>query len=133
MGITQLGSKAVQRITKVGREYMNRETSIHSSDTLVVVDRSRRNRQMIVAAAVVVALLLLAVVIIGRSSSHKDAAGSGKGAGQMPTVTVVVPGRSEVARIVTASGPLAAKRDQPIGIAGTGGRVSRVLADAGTW
>ncbi|HEV2593924.1 MAG TPA: efflux RND transporter periplasmic adaptor subunit [Sphingomicrobium sp.] len=112
---------------------MNRETSIHSSDTLVVVDRSRRNRQMIVAAAVVVALLLVTVALIGRSGSHKDAAAGGKGAGQMPTVTVVVPGRSQVARVVTASGPLGAKRDQPIGIAGTGGRVIRVLADAGSW
>ena len=35
--------------------------------------------------------------------------------------------------MVTASGPLAAKRDQPIGIAGAGGRVIRVLADAGSW
>jgi RND family efflux transporter MFP subunit len=34
---------------------------------------------------------------------------------------------------VTASGPLAAKRDQPIGIAGSGGRVIRVLVDAGNW
>lgn len=113
---------------------MNRETSIHSSDTLVVVDRSRRNRQMIIAAAVVVALLVVALAIISRSGAHKEAAaGGGKGAGQMPTVTVVVPGRSQIARVVTASGPLGAKRDQPIGIAGTGGRVIRVLADAGSW
>jgi len=46
---------------------------------------------------------------------------------------VIVPGRSEVARTVTASGPLAARRDQPVGIPGTGGRVTRVLVDAGTW
>jgi RND family efflux transporter MFP subunit len=118
----------------VGKEFMNRETSIHSSDTLVVVDRSRRNRQMIIAAAVVVALLVVALAIISRSGAHKEAAaGGGKGAGQMPTVTVVVPGRSQIARVVTASGPLGAKRDQPIGIAGTGGRVIRVLADAGSW
>jgi RND family efflux transporter MFP subunit len=45
----------------------------------------------------------------------------------------VVPGRTEVGRIVTASGPLGAKRDQPIGIAGQGGRVVRVLVDAGSW
>ena len=37
------------------------------------------------------------------------------------------------ARTITASGPLAAKRDQPIGIAGQGGRVVRVLVDAGSW
>jgi RND family efflux transporter MFP subunit len=35
--------------------------------------------------------------------------------------------------VITASGPLAAKRDQPIGIAGQGGRVVRVLVDAGQW
>jgi RND family efflux transporter MFP subunit len=51
----------------------------------------------------------------------------------VPTVTVVVPGRSQVGRVVTASGPLAAKRDQPVGIAGSGGRVVRVLVDAGSW
>jgi RND family efflux transporter MFP subunit len=48
-------------------------------------------------------------------------------------VTVVVPGRSQVAGTITASGPLGAKRDQPIGIPGQGGRVVRVLVDAGSW
>ena len=64
--------------------------------------------------------------------SKTDAAG-GAGAGQVPTVTVVVPGRSQVGRVITASGPLAAKRDQPVGIAGSGGKVVRVLVDAGSW
>ena len=44
-----------------------------------------------------------------------------------------MPGQSQVGRAVTASGPLAAKRDQPVGIAGSGGRVVRVLVDAGNW
>jgi RND family efflux transporter MFP subunit len=35
--------------------------------------------------------------------------------------------------VVGASGPLAARRDQPVGIAGSGGRVVRVLVDAGSW
>ena len=35
--------------------------------------------------------------------------------------------------MITASGPLGAKRDQPVGIAGAGGRVVRVLVDAGSW
>ena len=35
--------------------------------------------------------------------------------------------------MITACGPLGAKRDQPIGIAGQGGRVVRVLVDAGSW
>jgi RND family efflux transporter MFP subunit len=51
----------------------------------------------------------------------------------VPTVTVIVPGQSQVGRVVTASGPLGARRDQPVGIAGQGGRVVRVLVDAGSW
>ncbi len=46
---------------------------------------------------------------------------------------MIVPGRSQVAQIITASGALAARRDQPIGAAGQGGRVTAVLVDAGTW
>jgi HlyD family secretion protein len=45
----------------------------------------------------------------------------------------VVPGSSQGGRTVTASGPLAARRDQPVGIAGSGGRVVRVTVDAGSW
>jgi RND family efflux transporter MFP subunit len=113
---------------------MNRETSFHSSDTLIVTDRSGRRRWVIIGAVVVLALIALAVALTMRHGSGKpDAAAGGKGAGQVPTVTVIVPGRSQVAGLVTASGPLAAKRDQPVGIAGSGGRVVRVLVDAGSW
>jgi RND family efflux transporter MFP subunit len=116
---------------------MNRESSIHSSDTLVVVDRSRQRRRMIIigAIAAVVLLVVIAAVVMGRSAGEtKDAkAAAAAASGQVPTVTVIVPGRSQVARTVIASGPLAAKRDQPIGIAGQGGRVTRVLVDAGAW
>jgi RND family efflux transporter MFP subunit len=48
-------------------------------------------------------------------------------------VSYVVPGLASVGRTVTASGPLAAKRDQPVGIAGSGGKVVRILVDAGSW
>jgi RND family efflux transporter MFP subunit len=114
---------------------MNRETSIYSSDTLVVVDRSRRRRLVIIAAVALIALaVIVAAVLMGRgTTSGKEQAAAAAGAGQVPTVTVVVPGQSQVARTITASGPLAAKRDQPIGVAGSGGRVVRVLVDAGTW
>jgi HlyD family secretion protein len=115
---------------------MNREASIHSSDTLVVVDRSQQRRRLVIIAAVVAALLALGLaVVLGRGAGHsaQKAPPAGAGAGQVPTVTVVVPGRTDVGRTVTASGPLAAKRDQPVGIAGQGGRVIRVLVDAGSW
>jgi RND family efflux transporter MFP subunit len=114
---------------------MNRETHFASSDTLVVVDRSRRRRNIIIAVVAVAAIALLAFMFLGGGS--KDQAASegvaAEGRGQIPTVSVVVPGRSQVARVVTASGALAARRDQPVGVAGEGGLVRAVLVDAGSW
>jgi len=121
----------------VGQDRMNRETSIYSSDTLVVVDGSRRRRQLVIVGAVAALVLFvvgLALLTSQRSNSN-GAAGNGPGAtaGQIPSVGVVIPGTSQVGRVISASGPLGAKRDQPIGIAGQGGRVIRVLVDAGSW
>ena len=114
---------------------MNRETTLRSSDTLVVVDRSQRRRWVIIAAAVAAAIAVAIAFMMmtgGEEAAPGAGAAQGRG-GQVPTVTVVVPGRSQVARTVTASGALAARRDEPIGIAGQGGRVTRVLVDAGSW
>jgi RND family efflux transporter MFP subunit len=114
---------------------MNRETrGFESSDTLVVVDRSRRRRMALIAGVGLIIIALLVAFLMMRSGSEEQAAApAASGGGQVPTVTVIVPGRSDVARMITASGPLAAKRDQPVGIAGQGGRVERVLVDAGSW
>jgi len=112
---------------------MNRETTFRASDTLVVSDRSRQRRWVIIGAVLVVAILAVALFLMMRGGDSEKAAGQAAGAGQVPTVTVVVPGRSQVARTISVSGPLAAKRDQPVGIAGQGGRVIRVLVDAGAW
>ena len=113
---------------------MNRETSgFTSSDTLVVVDRARRRRMAIIAGAVLLVVALLVAFFMMRGGEEQGGPAAGQGATQSPTVTVVVPGRSDVSRVVSASGPLAAKRDQPVGIAGQGGRVERVLVDAGSW
>jgi HlyD family secretion protein len=115
-------------------DFMNRETSIHSSDTLVVVDRSRQRRRILIAAVVGIAVIALVLfMVMGRGADKKEPLGGRTGAGQVPTVTVIVPGRSDVGRVVSASGPLAARRDQPVGIAGSGGKVVRVLVDAGNW
>jgi HlyD family secretion protein len=113
---------------------MNRETTFHTSDTLVVTDRSSRRRWVIIGAVLVILALIGAVVAFGRAGTKTDSQqADAKAAGQIPTVTVVVPGQTQVGRVVSASGPLAAKRDQPIGIAGQGGRVIRVVVDAGSW
>jgi RND family efflux transporter MFP subunit len=116
---------------------MNRETSIRSSDdeTLVLIDNSRRKRLTIVGAAIV-ALIALALALTMMGGGEEEAAGGAAGAergGQVPTVTVTVPGRTQVARSITASGALAARRDQPVGVAGEGGMVARVHVDAGSW
>lgn len=115
---------------------MNRETSsFQSSDTLVVVDRSRRRRTLLIAAGLAVIVLIVAFMLMRGGGADEQVAGTGQGAqgGQIPTVTVIVPGRTDVARTVTASGALAAHRDQPVGVAGAGGRVTRVNVDAGQW
>jgi len=114
---------------------MNRETGFHTSDTLVVVDSSQRRRRWVIIAGVVIAVLAiaLAAMMMRGGGDEAGAAAGADGAGQIPTVTVIVPGRSQVARTVTASGTLAARRDQPIGIPGEGGLVTNVYVDAGSW
>ncbi|MEO7379643.1 MAG: efflux RND transporter periplasmic adaptor subunit [Sphingomicrobium sp.] len=116
---------------------MNRETSFEGSDTLVVVDRSSRRRTVLIVVVALAAIALALALMLNRGK-RADApvasttAAGGKG-GQIPTVTVIVPGQSTIARVITASGALAARRDQPVGVAGAGGRVTRVLVDAGSW
>ena len=117
---------------------MNREIRFEGSDRLVVVDRTNRRRNIIVVAVVitlVVAAVALAMMMSRgkRNDAPVQAAADGGKGGQIPTVSVIVPGLSAVARTVTASGALAARRDQPVGVAGQGGRVTRVLVDAGSW
>ena len=117
---------------------MNREIRFEGSDRLVVVDRTNRQRNIIVVAVVitlVVAAVALAMMMNRgkRNDAPVQAAADGGKGGQIPTVSVIVPGLSAVARTVTASGALAARRDQPVGVAGQGGRVTRVLVDAGSW
>ncbi len=111
---------------------MNRVTTIRSSDTLVLRDRPNRRKYAIIAAVMIAAILLGAYFFMGGEEEPVPRAGAGR-SGQIPSVTVVVPGRTQVARDVTASGALAARRDQPVGVAGEGGLVTRVSVDAGSW
>ena len=116
---------------------MNRETTgFNSSDTLVVVDRSRRRRIALIAGVgIAIAALLLAYFFMsgGEDTAGPPAGAAAEGQGQLAAVSVIVPGRTQVARTITASGALAARRDQPVGIPGEGGQVTRVLVDAGSW
>ena len=49
----------------------------------------------------------------------------------LPQVTVIVPGTTAVADVVTAPGSIAARRDAAVGVQGEGGRVTDVLVEAG--
>lgn len=123
-------------ITNGGKmRLMNRETSFSSSDTLVVVDRSKRRRNIIIAAVAGIAILIAAFLYFSGGSEEQatNAPGAGPGGGQVPTVTVVVPGRQSVARSIAATGSLAARVDMPVGVAGEGGMVTAVLVQPGQW
>ena len=77
---------------------MNRETRLHSSDTFVVVDRSRRRRWILIAGIAAVVLVLGLAFLLMRGGSEEQAGAGAGAAGQVPTVSVIVPGRSQVAR-----------------------------------
>ena len=102
---------------------------------MVVVDRSRRRRMIFIAVGVVLIALLVAFFMFrgGEETPATGVAGSGKGGASAPTVTVAVPGRQSVNRTISATGTLAARREMPVGVAGEGGQVVRVLVEPGQW
>ena len=94
------------------------------------VAQRKRRRMLVIGALIVAALVLFAAWwTMGNS---KPAAKAG-GAKQAPTVTVIVPGRQSVDRVISATGNLAARRELPVGVAGEGGMVSAVLVEPGQW
>jgi HlyD family secretion protein len=99
-------------------------------DEEILTQRARRKRIIMIVAAVVVAILI-AVVAMGLGGD--EPAPKGAEATALPTVSVIVPGRQQVARTITATGSLAARRDMPVGVSGEGGMVTRVLVEPGQW
>jgi len=99
----------------------------------------RRRWPWIVGGLVVVLVLVFAVMAMGGSKPADKAADKGaaaKGGGndaQIPSVTIVVPGRSTIQSVVSGNGSLAARREMPVGVAGEGGMVTRVLVEPGSW
>ncbi|MGN6620636.1 MAG: efflux RND transporter periplasmic adaptor subunit, partial [Sphingomonas sp.] len=87
-------------------------------------------RRLLIGAVI---LIVLAVVGYLLFASHKKPAASTPVEDQIPTVSVVVPGRQTVSHLITATGSLAARREMPVGVAGQGGLITRVLVDPGDW
>jgi HlyD family secretion protein len=123
---------------------VNYETKVTPMDQLTGAgygfdpDAGVRRRRIFIGA-----LVLLALVLAGAwwaFSSNDPAAGdaaaggaAGGAAGTAPNVTVVIPGRQEVAQVISATGTIAARREMPVGMAGEGGQVTRVLVEPGQW
>lgn len=99
-------------------------------DDLSEAGESVVTRRMVVIGALIV-LVLVGLWFINRMGEPHEL---GKDAGvQMPSVTVLQPGRATVAGEIKTTGTLAARRELPVGVAGEGGRVERVLVEPGDW
>ncbi|HYJ82287.1 MAG TPA: efflux RND transporter periplasmic adaptor subunit [Allosphingosinicella sp.] len=115
-----------------------RSGGVDSEEVVVIDDATaarRRRRNIILAVAAVLVLLAAAWFMFGRGGSDTKVAvkAGGEGAEAAPAVSVVVPGRQQVARTISATGQLAARYDMPVGIPGEGGKVVSVLVEAGQW
>ncbi len=91
---------------------------------------SHRRRNIVIAILVVLAIVAGAAFAF--KSGKKDAV-AGPAIEQVPTVTVVVPGRKTVDSTISANGTIAARREMPVGVAGEGGMITRVLVEPGQW
>lgn len=99
---------------------------------------SRRKRTWLIVALVLIALAL-AAAWYGFSSGKNAVAGTdgaptgAAGETSIPNITVVIPGRQSVQAVISANGTIAARREMPVGVAGEGGQVVRVLVEPGQW
>ncbi|AGH49820.1 HlyD-family secretion protein [Sphingomonas sp. MM-1] len=87
-----------------------------------------RRRKLLILAGIAVAVLALIAFFALRGGEGPAAQGP-----SLPRVTVVAPGRQSVTNLISATGNLAARREMPVGVAGEGGIVTRVLVEPGDW
>lgn len=121
---------------------MNYERKVDSMDSLAGTQSfyedqdNRRKRMLTIAAVALIAVVLLGVWYAFAHSKGDDAAAGGAGgagAQNVPNVTVMIPGRVSVQAAIAANGTIAARREMPVGVAGEGGQVVRVLVEPGQW
>ena len=93
----------------------------------------RRWRKRIIIALVALALVVVLAIFLFAGRGEQAAPPAQSEGQSLPAVTVIVPGRQDVAGLVSATGTLAARRDLPVGVPGEGGQVERVLVEPGQW
>lgn len=101
-------------------------------------DQTKSRRNIILVVLLVILVAAGGYYFYGRDDAATATAGAANGVAggpdsQAPAVTVIVPGSGAVQRIISANGTLAARRELPIGVAGEGGQVNRVLVEPGDW
>jgi RND family efflux transporter MFP subunit len=101
-----------------------------SNPLAIDADERRSRRRLLIGGAIMVVVLIGLWLLAHRKDPAQNAVA---GAAQVPTVTVITPGRTTVAGRITATGTLGARREQPVGVAGEGGQVVRVLVEPGQW
>lgn len=110
---------------------MNYETGEISGERQALLtgpDRARSRRVVLLVAIAIAVAALVAWYMFGDKEEAPKAATE-----SVPSVTVTVPGRSSVQAEITGTGSLAARREMPVGVAGEGGIVTRVLVEPGDW
>ncbi|MBA4752895.1 MAG: efflux RND transporter periplasmic adaptor subunit, partial [Sphingopyxis sp.] len=125
---------------EAGRDFgVNYERKVDVMDSLAGTqsfyedaDKARRKRTFLIVALVLIALALAATYY---AFTHSKGAADveGQGGATIPNVTVVIPGRVSVEAAISANGTIAARREMPVGVAGEGGQVVRVLVEPGQW
>lgn len=117
---------------------MNYERKVDVMDSLAGTQSyyeeagNRRKRTLMIVALVLIALALAAAYYAFTQGKGAADAG-GQGNATIPNVTVVIPGRVSVEAAIAANGTIAARREMPVGVAGEGGQVVRVLVEPGQW
>ena len=100
-------------------------------DEVAFETRRQKRRRVLIALAIVIALAIGGGVLYFSGSEEQPfAPEQGE---QVPTVSVVAPGRATVEGAINATGTLAARREMPVGVVGEGGRVVSVLVEPGDW
>jgi RND family efflux transporter MFP subunit len=122
---------------------VNYERKVESMDSLAGTthsyfddEASNRRKRMVLIVAIILILVALAAAWFAFSAGKGDgaaAAGAEGAAAAAPNVTVMIPGRVSVEAAISANGTIAARREMPVGIAGEGGQVVRVLVEPGQW
>jgi HlyD family secretion protein len=119
---------------------VNYERKVDSMDSMAGTQsfyeetENRRKRMLTIAAVALIAVVLIGVwYAFTHGRSDGAATADGQGAQNIPHVTVMVPGRVSVQAAIAANGTIAARREMPVGVAGEGGQVVRVLVEPGQW